>query len=82
MTNEPEPTYYATITFAGQQLELLRSQWKEKRTAFTRWYARYDGQSEQGFHDTRSDSPGEALGTALLLLPENDAVAHRVWGLA
>jgi hypothetical protein len=79
MTSEPDPTYYATVTFAGSRLELWRARWTVKRTTYARWYARYDGQSEDAFHDSRGDSPAAALGMAILLLPENDAVSDRLW---
>jgi len=80
MTEEPDPTYFDTVTFAGYKFELWRARWTVKRTTFTRWYARYDGQSENAFRDTRGDSPAGALGMAVLLLPENDAVTDRIYG--
>ena len=76
---ESEPTYFATVTFAEHSFQLWRAKWTEKRTTFTRWYAKYDGQTEGGFHNTRSDSPESALGAAILLMDENDVVAHRIW---
>jgi hypothetical protein len=80
MIEQPDPTYYATVTFAGKSFELWRSKWTVKRTAYQRWYARYEGQSETAFNDTRSDGPAAALGTAILLMAENDAVCNRIWG--
>ena len=78
--NEPDPTYYATVTFAGTALELWRTKWTVKRTRFLRWYAKYDGQSEHDFNSTRADSPVAALGNAILLLPENDAALDKIYG--
>jgi hypothetical protein len=80
MIEQPDPTYYATVTFAGKSFELWRAKWTVKRTNYLRWYAKYEGQSENEFNDTRSDSPSQAIGTAILLLPENDAVTNRLWG--
>jgi hypothetical protein len=51
-----------------------------KRTTFRRWFARYEGQTENDFHDAGSDAPAAALGMAILLMEENDAVSDRLWG--
>jgi hypothetical protein len=51
-----------------------------KRTTFRRWFARYEGQTENDSHDTGSDAPAAALGMAILLMEENDAVSDRLWG--
>jgi len=48
--------------------------------AFRRWFARYEGQTENDSHDTGSDAPAAALGMAILLMEENDAVSDRLWG--
>jgi hypothetical protein len=43
-------------------------------------FARYGGQTENDSHDTGSDAPAAALGMAILLMEENDAVSDRLWG--
>ena len=80
MSYEPEPVYYDTVIFAGQKIELWRSHWTVKRTLFVRWYAMLEGMSEEQFHSTHSDTPGQAIGTAILLTPQNDELANRLWG--
>jgi hypothetical protein len=47
-----------------------------ERTTFRRWFARYEGQTENDFHDTGRDAPA-AIGMAILLMEENDAVSDR-----
>jgi hypothetical protein len=80
MIEQPDPIYYGTVTCAGRAFELWRAKWTVKRTTFRRWFARYEGQTENDFHDTGSDAPAAALGMAILLMEENDAVSDRLWG--
>jgi hypothetical protein len=79
MTEPPDPIYYMKVTFADRSFELWVSKWTVKRTTYHRWYAKYDKQTENAFNDTRSDSPAAAIGMAILLLEENDAVTNRLW---
>jgi hypothetical protein len=33
----------------------------------------------QGFHDSRADSPAQALGYVILYRPENDGLTDKLW---